>query len=122
MAIEPKINFHRFNKYYTAIEPLLASQEAHAYGLLILSLLTMAFFGYFAIRPTLSTISNLNRQISDAQLVDQKLQEKITALSTLSQQYNAIQPDLGIVWTALPREIKFTPSLRIWKKLPLIAG
>lgn len=123
MPIEPKIEFsRRFSRYYTALEPLWARPKVQAYTMLILSLFTMSFFGYFAIRPTLTTIMTLRRQIKDANLVDQKLQEKINALSSASVEYEAIKPDLQIILTALPPEAKFAGFVKNLEKISSESG
>ncbi len=122
MPIEPKIESHRFSRYYSHLEPLFERPTVKAYTMLVLSLLTMAFFGYFAIRPTLMTISTLQRQIADSHFVDQKLQEKINALTQASTAYQAIKPDLGIVYGALPRENQFAPFVKGLEKIATESG
>ncbi len=47
----------------------------------ILSIFTVAFFIFFAIRPTLSTVSTLVRKIDDQKLVNGKLDSKIQQLA-----------------------------------------
>ncbi|MCL5095910.1 MAG: type 4a pilus biogenesis protein PilO [Patescibacteria group bacterium] len=112
METKTTISPQRFNRYYTALEPLLKQPEVRAYTMMIFSFITMSFFGYFAIRPTLTTISTLTKQIDDAKLVDRKLQEKINALSSARMEYENIKPNLGLVWTALPEENKFAPFVQ----------
>lgn len=122
MPIDYKTNSRRFSRYYTALEPLFARPEVRAYTMLVLSLFTISFFGYFAIRPTLTTIATLRRQITDARFVDQKLQEKINALSLAQIEYEAISPDLGLILTALPRETKFPPFVKSLEKIATESG
>ncbi len=124
MPIEPKIESqsHRFNRYYSNVEPLLTHPTVQAYTMLVLSFFTMSFFGYFAIRPTLTTISTLQRQITDARYVDQKLQEKINALTQASNAYQAIKPDLNLVYTALPKENQFAPFVKGLERLATESG
>lgn len=47
---------------------------------LILSIFTVAFFVFLAIRPTLTTITTLIKKIEDQKLADQKLNTKINQL------------------------------------------
>lgn len=122
MPIEPKIESHRFSRYHTALEPLFARPEVRAYTMLILSLFTISFFGYFAIRPTLTTITTLRRQIADSRFVDQKLQEKINALSEAQIEYEMIKPDLELILTALPKETRFPPFVKSLEKLATESG
>ena len=74
-----------------------------AYLYVIFSLITLSFFGIFAIRPTLSTISSLNQQYRDSQLIHQQLLEKSEALKNLDIQYQQLTPDLPLVYAAVPR-------------------
>lgn len=116
------IEARRFSRYYTALEPLFAKPEVRAYTMLILSLFAMSFFGYFAIRPTLTTITTLRRQIADSRFVDQKLQEKINALSEAQVEYEMIKPDLGLIFTALPQETKFPTFVKSLEKIATESG
>ncbi|MBI4999483.1 type 4a pilus biogenesis protein PilO [Candidatus Gottesmanbacteria bacterium] len=116
------ITSHRYSRYYTALRPFLARPEARAYTMFILSLFAISFFGYFAIRPTLTTITNLRRQITDARFVDQKLQEKINALSKAQIEYEMVKPDLEVIFTALPQESKFPPFVKSLEKIASESG
>jgi len=74
-----------------------------AYIHISLTLFTFSFFGIFAIAPTLSTISNLNKQYEDNQLILDSLNKKLTNLQLLDFQYQEIQSDLDIIYSAIPR-------------------
>ena len=87
---------------YLALMPDLRQEKAKKFTTIVLTLITSIILGLFAISPTLSTIANLQKQISDDQYVDQKLQEKIDALATLQQKYADIQNDLPIIYNAVP--------------------
>jgi len=94
--------------YRKNIRPFLKKPKVQAYTMLILSLLAMSFFGFFAIRPTLKTIVGLQREIKDSQLVNQALEEKIIALSQAKEEYGKIENDLPLLAKALPAEPKFS--------------
>lgn len=111
--LDPK----KFSRYYTALGPISQKKDFQAYSMVILSFLAIAFFGYFAIKPALTTVFNLRRQIQDAKVVDQKLQEKITALSEAQANYEAIRPDTEIILAALPEETKFAPFIKSLEKI-----
>jgi Tfp pilus assembly protein PilO len=71
---------------------------------IVLSLFAVAFFSIFAIYPTLGTIANLKRQYDDNIEVDQKLDQKISALSSLEQQYTELsQTSLPLIMNAIPQ-------------------
>ena len=73
---------------------------------IIATLLTVSFFGIFAINPTISTISQLNKQYQDDTVVDQALQQKQKALDTLGQQYTQILPDIPPILLAIHKTSK----------------
>lgn len=78
-------------------------QKFVAYIYIVLTLFTISFFGLFAIMPTISTISNLDKQYKDNLLVYESLKEKLSALQKLDQQYFEIQPDLELIYSAIPK-------------------
>lgn len=105
------------SRYSRGLTPILKKPRAAAYVMLILSLLTAAFFGLFAIKPTLVTISRLMREIKDGKEIDAKLSQKINALTTLDQQYRALENDLIVVETALPTKPEFDSILAQLEKV-----
>lgn len=93
---------HTGRKYGKKAVTLLSSKKGQAYTYLILSFFTMAFFGYFAIKPTLTTIAKLYKQIEDRRQVDKKLTEKIVSLIKAKEDYDLISGALPALNTALP--------------------
>lgn len=79
-------------------------QRFTAYIYIILSLFTVSFFGIFAIKPTLDTISNLNKQYADNMLVYEALKTKLASLQSLDNQHAVIQKDLDRVYLAIPKK------------------
>src|SRR3989344_829937 len=77
-------------------------QKIAAYLYIIYTLFAVSIFGFFAINPTLSTISNRQKQYEDNKIVEKALNEKITAMNSLSLQYLRIKPSLELVYTAIP--------------------
>ncbi len=82
--------------------PDFKEERMQKFTTLVFTLIALAFFGLFAINPTLSTIANLNKQLSDNKYVDQQLQTKINNLYSLQQAYAQIQPDMTYVLSAIP--------------------
>jgi len=97
-----QVSTSRYRQYYAKIEPLLNRADIRTYSGLILFFLTTSFFLAFAIKPTANTITSLNRQIVDGKVTDQKLQEKINALSAAQVEYNKVAPDLPLINSVLP--------------------
>jgi Tfp pilus assembly protein PilO len=95
------IKKEQYEKYLELI-PDLKREKAQKYITIVLTLTTTIILGLFAINPTFSTIANLQKQISDNNFVEQKLQQKINNLAILQQQYANLQSDLPIVYDAVP--------------------
>lgn len=71
----------QFSRYSTYIEPILKTPKSKAYGMMILSLFAIAFFGIFAIRPTVLTIISLQSEIREDEKIDKQLGQKINSLT-----------------------------------------
>lgn len=93
-----------YRKYRSRIAPFVKSKQATAFMMIILSLFTISFFGIFAIRPTLKTIVELNRQIQDAKQVNDTLQKKIDNLVKAQEEYQFIKEFVPQIDEALPNK------------------
>ena len=60
------------NKYFELL-PDLKKEKTKKYSSIIFSLISLSFFGIFAINPTLSTIAKLRKELSDTKFVDEQL-------------------------------------------------
>lgn len=100
--------FPQAEKYLSTILPRLQEKRMQSFSTLVLLFITLSFFGFFAISPTLSTIADLQKQISDQQFVDQQLQQKITNLSNLEVSYKKVQNDLPVLYAAIPKDPNVT--------------
>lgn len=94
----------KFSKsaYLEKVFPYLKEKKSQSFLTLSLSLLAIAIFGFFAINPTIGTIIELRKELSDAQYVHAQLQEKISNLGILGQKYSLLENDLSIVNDSLP--------------------
>lgn len=90
------------SKYWEML-PNFKEEKTKNFTTLILTLVALSFFGFFAISPTLSTIAQLRRQINDNEFVNKKLEQKITNLSLLQKEYTLLEKDLPIVFSAVPQ-------------------
>lgn len=102
----------RLSRYYRSLEPLFKSKDTQAYTMVIMSLFTITFFGLFAIKPTLKTITSLQRQITDKGYLNQKLDEKINSLILAQESYQEIESDLPFIYSLLPDSPNFPSLLR----------
>lgn len=81
-------------------------QRVTAYLYIIFSLFALSFFGIFAIGPTITTISNLNKQLEEDKSALKQLQDKNAALKSLSASYLEIEPQLDLIENAIPQNSK----------------
>lgn len=98
-------------KYYHQIVPILQKEKTQAYLMVIFSLFTMSFFGFFAIRPTVKTIATLQKQIEDRSFVDSELEKKINALIAAQAEYRKIEPVIPQIYSLLPEKPEVTTLL-----------
>ena len=97
-----KIEKEKYDKYFELV-PNFKQEKTQKFTTVILTLIAFATLLIFAINPTLSTIANLQKQLDDAKFIKEKLDQKINDLSVLQTKYNNIQPDLPIVYNAIPK-------------------
>jgi Tfp pilus assembly protein PilO len=90
-------------KKYFEMLPDFKEEKTQKFTTLVFTIIALIFFGLFAINPTLSTIANLNKQLSDSQYVDSQLKTKINNLYALQQNYAAIQPDMTYILSSFPK-------------------
>ncbi len=96
--------YHRYRRYFTDLSGFYKNKKARAYGTVILSLLTVSFFIFFAIRPTLKTIAQLIRQTKDQKIVATELEKKINNLSEAQRNYLTLETNLPLIEEALPQK------------------
>lgn len=102
--MEPKDKLQQFRrKKYLDFLPQFKEEKTQQLTSLILSLIAFIIFGVFGISPTLSTISQLKKQISDSQEVKAKLNQKRENLLRLQIAYAGIESYLPLVAKALPQ-------------------
>ncbi len=94
----------KYDRYYKEILPYLKKEKNQQYFAVILTLSASIFFALFAINPTLSTVTHLRREVLDSRSVNKKLSDKISNLSSLSQEYQVIQKDIPYILDAIPNQ------------------
>lgn len=88
------------NKYFPTL-PYLTQEGSQKFFGIVLTLCALSFFGFFAIKPTVSTILKLQKEISDNQFVFDQLGIKIKNLTELRKQYFSLQNDLPIIMNTI---------------------
>lgn len=91
-------------KKYLELMPDFKQEKTQKYISIILTLLASILLGIFALSPTISTITSLQKQLEDDKFIEQKLSEKINNLSLLQQAYSNLEKDLPIVFNAIPEK------------------
>lgn len=94
------------NSKYLEMLPSFKEEKTKSFITIALTLLAASIFGLFAINPTLSTITQLQKELEDDRFIDKKLEQKIASLSNLQQKYNLLENDIPIVLAALPQNPK----------------
>lgn len=94
--------YYRYRRYISGVKSLYKKKKARVYTSIILSILTIAFFGFFAIRPTLVTIGGLLKEIKDKKAVVTQMDQKIDNLTKAQANYTRIKNDLDLVNESLP--------------------
>lgn len=87
---------------YIRLFPITQTPKAKSYFTIILTLVSVLGFSLFAISPTINTIIELKRKLADSRFVNDALEQKITALDSLQNQYSTMGETLTRISTAVP--------------------
>ena len=91
----------------------IAKVSAELFGTLIV-IIVLAFF---AIRPTLLTMSQLLKDIDDRKKTSEDLSKKIATISTLSAEYPAVKNEVALLETIIPNTPDFDGFMRRLEKI-----
>ncbi len=92
----------RYLSYIRSL-PDVNNEKTQMYIILILTFFAFSFFGIFAISPTLSTIAQLQKNLEDRKFIHTQLETKINSMTLLQQEYNRLNPELPILFAAIPQ-------------------
>lgn len=98
-----KQNKNLFRNLALPFVPDFKEERTQKFTTILLTILTLSFFGIFAINPTISTIVKLRKELEDNKFVDNKLTEKIQNISTLQKKYTILQNDIPLILAAIPQ-------------------
>jgi len=107
MAFDYKSDYYKYRQYFLKVKGVYQRPVAKASLALILTLLTISFFGLFAIKPTITNISKLVKEIKDFRQVNQTLEKKIASLNQAQKTYAEITDNLYYLDWALPKGADF---------------
>lgn len=110
MTLNRQFELHRYHRYFVKLKEATTRKEVRSFTYLTLSLFTIAFFGFFAIRPTLVIIASLTKEIKEKEAIEKKFQDKIASLIKAQEEYSTHQEKFSLIDQALPSSPEF-PSL-----------
>lgn len=105
MAVNYREAYGKYSRYFIKIKRVYEERpEVRTSVNLILTLLTISFFGIFALRPTLNTISELLADIRSQKEIGTQLDNKITNLGQARTNLVKEEKRLFLLNQALPTE------------------
>lgn len=82
-----------------------------------LTIVLTIFLALFAIRPTLTTMSQLSKEIKEKKELNTKLEKKTAALATAQALYYASQDKLSLLDQAIPNQSTLVPDIKTIEKM-----
>jgi Tfp pilus assembly protein PilO len=104
MPIDWRAGYYRYHHYFLGAKNIYRKKQVVVYTGLALTFFTISFFTLFAIKPTVTTIVGLIKEIQTKKEVDQKLQAKINSLREAQANYSLVKDRLDLIEQALPQE------------------
>jgi Tfp pilus assembly protein PilO len=92
----------RYSHYFRRLNRIYQKPVARVSSALLFTIFTIIFFAAFAIRPTLTTISELIRKIEDQREVLSDLKKKATVLGSVQNEYALVATKVPLLNTAIP--------------------
>lgn len=86
----------KYSRYFTYIKPITDNKTVKSVAPYIFSLIMIIILVIFAIRPTISTILNLQKNLADSQQVLEGLNNKAQNLIEGKKNYNNLPPEVKV--------------------------
>lgn len=83
-----------YSRYFTYIKPVTKIKIVRTYGSTIFTLLTLAVFIVFAVKPTVETIIVLQKKLDDSNQILEKLNKKESGLDLARQNYEKLDSEI----------------------------
>lgn len=99
-----KPDFRIYKRYYTNVRYLYRRRDVVVYTGLTFSFLAIALFGLFALKPTITTIAGLAKEIKVKREFDQKLEKRLEILRLAQENYAQVIDSKALVVEALPEK------------------
>lgn len=106
--------FAQLRKAYKKLYPRIdiKNKKTASYFALTFTLITLSFFGIFAIRPTLTTATSLTKSVEDLKKINEEYGNKIDSFIRAQTEYEKIRDDLFLIDAALPNNANFSKLLK----------
>ena len=100
-----------YRSYYDTFKVLYQKPVAQTSTALIMTLITITFFGMAAIRPTLGTISKLQAELKEKKVIDEQIRAKLSSLAKIQSEYLENKATLGVFDQAISKNHGVTDLL-----------
>lgn len=108
---------NRYFRYYTYIKPIANIPIVKNYSPIIFTLVTLIVFIFFAIKPTVETITVLQKKLVNAQEVLNKVNKKAESLSLGKENYEQLNPDIkSKIQAAVPDDVALKSLIQTLEK------
>lgn len=96
----------KYSRYYVYIKPIIGNKYVKSIAPYIFSLLAIIIFIVFAIKPTVLTITGLQKSIQDNQQILATLEKKSTDLTEGKKNYDKLDQNIKVkINTRLPNQV-----------------
>lgn len=95
-------SLHQHRRFKIDLSGFYKKKKVRTYTALVLTIGTINFFLFFAIRPTIVTVTGLINEIDNNKEASLGLDKKIEALNLAQIEYQRVQKDLFLIDEALP--------------------
>ncbi len=102
-----KNEYYRYHRYFSNLGKITQAAQIRSFAWISLSIFVISFFVLTAIRPTLVTIAQLEREVKDKKEASQKLQTKINSIVAAQKEYAKNIDYLDALNEALPEKNEF---------------
>jgi len=123
MAISWRDNYLRYKSLFLNIAGIYTSKTSVVSFIeIILSSLTITVFSLFAIKPTILTIIDLNKEIENKENTIVKINQKLTNLRTANKSLQQISDDIALIYSSLPPSAQVQDAVGQLKELAKSSG
>lgn len=122
LNVKTSVSESQFHRYYQKLSPILKKPKMRASTTAVFSFLAISLFAWYAIRPTAQTIIFLRREIADKTVLNERMENKITALIEAQETYETIRDRLPVIAQALPVNPDAVILARQLRNLAVISG